>query len=197
MREAEERLEKRRAEVDAAREEQKEPVPVRIPFVVPGDMSPTALEEERAELQRLREEVAAAAKEMEVQQQAARQRAEERELQFLEEESAQMQMASTLKEEEARLEMQRRSLGMLQQALFKGATASAQNGYMEHSLNDEDAQDAQDHREQGPGQAANADAGKVSLDDDSEPGDEVWDLDWSAVAKDGHPKATEPAKGET
>lgn len=204
LREAEERLEKRRAEVDAAREEQKEPVPVRIPFVLPeGDMSPAtqALEEERAELQRLREEVEAAAKEMEVRQQAAKQRAEERELQFLEEESAQMQMASTLKEEEARLEMQRRSLGMLQQALFKGATASAQNGYMEHSLNDEDAQE---HGEQGPGQAASA--GKVSLvDDDSEPGDEVWDLDWSAVsAKDGPEKAlkastsSEPAPtGET
>jgi hypothetical protein len=120
-------------------------------------------------------------------------------------------MGCRLKEEEARLEMQRRSLGMLQQAwwvctlelmersvkirkqiftavffhleaLFKGATASAQNGYMElraqngqlffgsrqedisqtsgidligffrpprHSLNDEDAQE---HREQGPGQ---------------------------------------------
>ena len=35
--------------------------------------------------------------------------------------------ASTrLKEEEARLEMQRRSLGMLQQALFKGATEAKQ-----------------------------------------------------------------------
>jgi len=197
LREAEERLEKRRAEVDAAREEQKEPVPVRIPFVLESDMSPAtqALEEERAELQRLREEVEAAAKEMEVQQQAAKQRAEERELQFLEEESAQMQMASTLKEEEARLEMQRRSLGMLQQALFKGATASAQNGYMEHSLNDEDAQE---HREQGPGQAAGA--GKVSLADDSE-GDEVWDLDWSAVSaaqKDQKAStSSEPAKGET
>ncbi|CAL1129340.1 unnamed protein product [Cladocopium goreaui] len=194
LREAEERLEKRRAEVDAAREEQKEPVPVRIPFVLESDMSPAtqALEEERAELQRLREEVEAAAKEMEVQQQAAKQRAEERELQFLEE---QMQMASTLKEEEARLEMQRRSLGMLQQALFKGATASAQNGYMEHSLNDEDAQE---HREQGPGQAAGA--GKVSLADDSE-GDEVWDLDWSAVSaaqKDQKAStSSEPAKGET
>lgn len=168
---------------------------MRIPFVLAeSDMSPAtqALEEERAELQRLREEVETAAKEMEVQQQAAKQRAEERELQFLEEESVQMQMASTLKEEEARLEMQRRSLGMLQQALFKGATASAQNGYMEHSLNDEDAQE---HREQGPGQAAGA--GKVSLADDSE-GDEVWDLDWSAVsAAQKASTSSEPAKGET
>lgn len=36
-----------------------------------------------------------------------------------------------LKEEEARLDMQRRSLGMLQQALFKGATEAKPAGFME------------------------------------------------------------------
>lgn len=36
-----------------------------------------------------------------------------------------------LKEEEARLDMQRRSLGMLQQALFKGATEAKPAGLME------------------------------------------------------------------
>ena len=194
LRQAVERLEKRRAEVDAAQAEQKEPV-VRIPFVLPDDMSPAtkAVEAEREELQRLREEVEAAAKEMEVRQQAAKHRAEERELQLLEEESAQIQMASTLKEEEARLDMQRRSLGMLQQALFKGATEAKPAGLMEHSLNDEDT-----HEESQNAEAATSaqSAGEATHPDDaSEAGDEVWDLDWSAVCKDeGPPQAREAGK---
>ena len=168
---------------------------MRIPFVLPDDMSPAtkAVEAEREELQRLREEVEAAAKELEVRQQAAKHRAEERELQLLEEESAQMQMASTLKEEEARLDMQRRSLGMLQQALFKGATEAKPAGLMEHSLNDEDA-----HEESQNAEAATSaqSAGEATHPDDaSEAGDEVWDLDWSAVCKDeGPPKAGEAGK---
>eukprot|EP00913_Durusdinium_trenchii_P018096 g17004.t1 len=80
---------------------------------------------------------------MEARQQAAKQQAknfEERELQLLEEESAQLHAASALKEEEARLEMQRRSLGMLQQALLKGASEAkgpATGVTTEHSLDDE------------------------------------------------------------
>eukprot|EP00439_Symbiodinium_sp_Y106_P014899 s9315_g2.t1 len=91
----------------------------------------TALEAERADLQRLREEVEAAAKDL------------ERELQLLEEESAQMKLASSLKDEEARLHLQRRSLGMLQQAILKAADRPSPGGYVEHTMNDGEA-DGQD-----------------------------------------------------
>ncbi|CAE6930038.1 unnamed protein product [Symbiodinium natans] len=93
LQEAEAALERRRSE---GKEPAEASAPaVRIPFVAPKedmqDASPTSttLEAERAELQRLREGVEAAAKDLELRQEAAKRAAEERELQFLEEESAQ------------------------------------------------------------------------------------------------------------
>ncbi|CAK9007298.1 unnamed protein product [Durusdinium trenchii] len=163
LRLAEERLEQRRAEPPEA-------VAVKIPFVISDEESP-ALKAERAELQRLRDEVEATAREMEARQQAAKQQAknfEERELQLLEEESAQLHAASALKEEEARLEMQRRSLGMLQQALLKGASEAkgpATGVTTEHSLDDETFNQ---HEETAAGASSGGD-------------DEVWELDWSSA----------------
>jgi len=180
LRQAESELERKRCE----RSEQPEAaLPMRVPFVVPKESveqpSPTstALEAERADLQRLREEVEAAAKDLELRQEAAQRSAEERELQLLEEESAQMKLASSLKDEEARLHLQRRSLGMLQQAILKAADRPSPGGYVEHTMNDGEA-DGQDVLE--AERARGDEAERATLHGHTDD-DEVWDLDWSAV----------------
>jgi len=185
LREAEEALERRKADREAKEKGGDPPsdeapsVPVRVPFVQeeasPAASPSAALEAERAELQRLREEIDEAAKDLEARQLAAKKAAEERELQFLEEESEQMRLASLLKEEEARLAMQRRSLGMLQQAMLKGGAESrpeGSGGYVELSMNDSGVEDG--HAD-APAAAQSTGEGVEKEDD------EVWDLDWSAV----------------
>ncbi|CAE7244237.1 unnamed protein product [Symbiodinium sp. CCMP2592] len=184
LHQAESELERKRFCERSERSEQPEAaLPMRVPFVVQKESveqpSPTstALEAERVDLQRLREEVEAAAKDLELRQQAAQRSAEERELQLLEEESAQMKLASSLKDEEARLHLQRRSLGMLQQAILKAADRPSPGGYVEHTMNDGEA-DGPDVLE--VDRARGDEAERATLHGDTDD-DEVWDLDWSAV----------------
>ncbi|CAE7350646.1 unnamed protein product [Symbiodinium sp. CCMP2456] len=185
LRQAESELERRRLEKSEQSAQPEAALPMRVPFVVPKESveepSPTsiALEAERADLQRLREEVEAAAKDLELRQEAAQRSAEERELQLLEEESAQMKLASSLKDEEARLRLQRRSLGMLQQAILKAADRPSHGGYVEHTMND-DAEPAEGQDVLEVEHARGDEAERAALHDPTDD-DEVWDLDWSAV----------------
>lgn len=185
LREAESELERRRLEKSEQSAQPEAALPMRVPFVVPKESveepSPTsiALEAERADLQRLREEVEAAAKDLELRQEAAQRSAEERELQLLEEESAQMKLASSLKDEEARLRLQRRSLGMLQQAILKAADRPSHGGYVEHTMND-DAEPAEGQDVLEVERARGDEAEHATLHDPTDD-DEVWDLDWSSV----------------
>eukprot|EP00930_Biecheleria_cincta_P045508 TRINITY_DN3135_c0_g1_i2.p1 TRINITY_DN3135_c0_g1~~TRINITY_DN3135_c0_g1_i2.p1 ORF type:complete len:640 (+),score=192.95 TRINITY_DN3135_c0_g1_i2:62-1981(+) len=147
----EEKLARRRAEAEEAEKEAEAPAASSVPAADP--VSPTSqdaskaleaeLRVERDALEQMRLEVKTASEELERKKATMRQEQENRELHLLEEEAAQMRLASSLREEEARLAMQRKSLGMLQQAILKGAAdrssaGSEGGGVVEHSFQDDD-----------------------------------------------------------
>ncbi|CAE8632283.1 unnamed protein product [Polarella glacialis] len=172
------------------------------------------LDAQREELRRLGAEVEAAARALEERQAASQLASEERELRLLEEESAQLRMASTLQEEEARLTRQRRSLGMLQQALFKGAREEklSRDGTVELSLDDGalDAEeptlgsgsDPEEEEEPAPGgghaerteSCLEQGADEENTEADAEDENEVWDLDWSTLSSPKQQEASLTSK---
>jgi len=139
----------------------------------PSESENQAIEAERRELQRLQEKAEEAARSLQQQQKALEEAAQVRELRLLEEESEQMRLTSALREESARLDQQRRHVMLLQQSLLEASPVKPDNVRVEVQLDDTtcDAVHA----------AGNESLGMSDPPDDGE--DEVWDLDWNALAK--------------
>lgn len=147
------------------------------------------LQRQREELEQLQARTQLAARELERQSEFAKQAAHDRELRMLEEESEQLRMSSALREEQSRLDQQRRHVLLLQRTLTEHANPD--DLCVQMQMDDSGCVEEEEVQTDGPcggagdSQVTLAEAdtsGEILVALPSEESNEVWDLDWNALA---------------
>jgi len=161
----------------------------------------SAMDVQREELQRLKDEAERATHELQKQREQVKRAAEDRELQLLEQEGEQLRALDALNAERESLDRQKRTALILQEGAIRmvNKMPNEPGGCLEVHLDDSQCRLVEPfaevaHAESGGSTAIDDAKTKEGVPSEEDADDEVWDLDW-AVLDNSEPEETR-AEGE-